>query len=311
MALLNKVIDGEGNKKQRLPRVYDEAVRLSLITIWKAANRICSKRLMPFLPEFIPTLERFGHLSLPADVRERLLAMSAATADRLLYRERHPEGRSVSTTRPGRLLKHQIAVRTFADWNELAPGFMEADLVAHCGERSEGAYLNTLVLTDIATGWTECVALLRRSEADVSGAIHATRRCLPFPLLGLDTDNGGEFINYELLRYCEKEKITFTRSRAYRKNDQAHVEEKNGSVVRRLIGYDRYEGSDAWRALSALYRVLRLYVNFFQPSMKLLSRERLGGHTTKHYDKARTPYKRVLESSLIGDEQQEPVAPSL
>jgi hypothetical protein len=181
---------------------------------------------------------------------------------------------------------------------------MEADLLAHCGERSEGAYLNTLVLTDIATGWTECVALLRRSEADVSGAIHAARRCLPFPLLGLDTDNGGEFINYELLRCCEKEKITFTRSRAYRKNDQAHVEEKNGSVVRRLIGYDRYEGSDAWRALSALYRVLRLYVNFFQPSMKLLSRERLGGHTMKHYDKARTPYKRVLESSLIGDENK-------
>jgi hypothetical protein len=181
---------------------------------------------------------------------------------------------------------------------------MEADLVAHCGDRSEGAYLNTLVLTDIATGWTECVALLRRSEGDVSGGIHAARQCLPFPLLGLDTDNGGEFINYELLRYCEKERITFTRSRAYRKNDQAHVEEKNGSVVRRLIGYDRYEGTDAWRALTALYRVLRLYVNFFQPSMKLLSRERLGGHTTKHYDKARTPYQRVLESSVISEDQK-------
>jgi IS30 family transposase len=124
----------------------------------------------------------------------------------------------------------------FADWNELAPGFMEADLVAHCGDRVDGAYLNTLVLTDIATGWTEGVALLRRSEADVSGAIQATRQCLPFPLLGLDTDNGGEFSNHELLRYCEKEKITFARSQPYRKNDQAHVEEKNGSVIRRLVG---------------------------------------------------------------------------
>jgi hypothetical protein len=181
---------------------------------------------------------------------------------------------------------------------------MEADLVAHCGERNEGAYLNTLVLTDIATGWTVCVALLRRSEADVSGAIHAARQLLPFPLLGLDTDNGGEFINYELLRYCEKEKITFTRSRAYRKNDQAHVEEKNGSIVRRLIGYDRYEGTDAWRALTALYRLLLPYVNFFQPSMKLLSRERLGGSTTKRYDKAQTPYQRALGSSVISEDQK-------
>ena len=177
-----------------------------------------------------PTL---GHLSLAGEVRERLLAMSPATADRLLYHERHPAGSTISTTRRGKLLKHQIPIRTFFDWNDLAPGFVEADLVAHCGESAEGAYLNTLTLTDIATGWTECLALIRRSEADVSAAIHAVRQRLPFPLLGLDTDNGGEFINFDLLRYCEREKITFTRSRAYRKNDQAHVEEKNGSVVRR------------------------------------------------------------------------------
>jgi hypothetical protein len=245
VTVLNHGIRDAAYKKRMPARLYDEAVRLALITVWKSANRICSKRLIPFLPEFVGALERFGHLSLPGEVRERLLTMSPATADRLLYQERHPEGGSVSTTRPGKLLKHKIAVRMFSDWNELVPGFMEADLVAHCGDRAEGAFLNTLVLTDIATGWTECLALLRRSEADVSAAIHAVRQCLPFPLLGLDTDNGGEFINYELLRYCEKEKITFTRSRAYRKNDQAHVEEKNGSVVRRLVGYDRYEGMDA------------------------------------------------------------------
>lgn len=302
VTLLNHENSGHEPRPKRFPRIYDEAVRLALITVWKAANRICSKRLIPFLAEFVAALERFGHLSLTNDVRERLLSMSAATADRLLFQERHPVGRSMSTTRPGRLLKHQIAVRTFANWSELAPGFMEADLVAHCGTRAEGAFLNTLVLTDIATGWTECIALLRRSEADVSGAIHAARQCLPFPLLGIDTDNGGEFINYELLRYCEKEKITFTRSRAYQKNDQAHVEEKNGSIVRRLIGYDRYEGLEAWKALSAVYRVLRLYVNFFQPSMKLLSRERLQGHTTKHYDKAQTPYQRALGSSQIAED---------
>lgn len=302
--LLNQGIRSEGSRKRMPPRRYDEAVVLALITVWKAANRICSKRLMPFLPEFVASLERFGHLSLSEGVRERLLRMSPATADRLLRGERYRAGSSVSRTRRGKLLKHQIAVRTFFDWNELTPGFMEADLVAHCGDRAEGSFLNTLVLTDIATGWTECVALLRRGDADVTGAIHAVRSCLPFPLLGLDTDNGSEFINYELLRYCQEEKITFTRSRAYRKNDQAHVEEKNGSVVRRLVGYDRYEGMEAWRFLNALYAVLRLYVNFFQPSMKLLSKERMAGHTTKRYDRAQTPYHRALSAGVIGEDQK-------
>jgi len=304
VTLLNQGIRDRAARKRVPPRRYDEAVRLALVTVWKAANRICSKRLIPFLPEFIATLERFGHLSLSEELRERLLSLSPASADRLLYRERHGEGTAISTTRRGKLLKHQIPVRTFFDWNDLAPGFVEADLVAHCGDRAEGAFLNTLTLTDIATGWTECLALLRRSEADVSAAIHAVRQRLPFPLLGLDTDNGGEFINYDLLRYCEEEKITFTRSRAYRKNDQAHVEEKNGSVVRRLVGYDRYEGTDAWRALTALYAVLRLYVNFFQPSVKLLSKERKEGRTTKRYDKAQTPYQRILDSSAIGEDRK-------
>jgi len=304
VTLLNHPTSASQPKKRMPPRRYDEAVRRALITVWKAANCICSKRLIPFLPDFLAALERFGHISLIPEVKERLLSISPATADRLLSEERHQENRSVCTTRPGKLLKHKIAVRTFSDWNELAPGFMEADLVAHCGDRIDGAYLNTLVLTDIATGWTECVALLRRSDADVSGAIHGVRQCLPFPLLGLDTDNGKEFINYELLRYCEKEKITFTRSRAYRKNDQAHVEEKNGSVVRRLVGYDRYEGIDAWKVLTELYGILRLYVNFFQPSMKLLSKERIGSHTAKRYDKAQTPYQRAMNNNAIGEEQK-------
>ena len=304
ITLLNGGISDQEHESRTRRRRYDNPIHEALVSVWKAANRICSKRLIPFLPEFVAALERFGHLTLPDDVRSRLLAMSASTADRLLHRERNPAGKSVSTTRPGKLLKHQIPIRTFSDWSEVAPGFMEADLVAHCGDRAEGAFLNTLVLTDISTGWTECLALLRRSEADVAAAIHGVRPTLPFPLLGLDTDNGGEFINYELLRYCEKEKITFTRSRAYHKNDQAHVEEKNGSVVRRLVGYDRYEGMKAWRALTELYEALRLYVNFFQPSMKLLSKEKTGGRTTKRYDTARTPYQRVLDSSAVGEVQK-------
>lgn len=300
--LLNRGIRDDIPRKRTPPRRYTEPVRLALISVWRAANRICSRRLIPFLPDFIAALERFGHLSLSGEVREHLLGMSPATADRLLFHERHQAGSAISTTRRGKLLKHQIPIRTFFDWNDLAPGFLEADLVAHCGECSEGAYLNTLTMTDIATGWTECLALIRRSEADVSAAIHAVRQRLPFPLLGLDTDNGGEFINYDLLRYCEREKITFTRSRTYRKNDQAHVEEKNGSVVRRLVGYDRYEGMEAWHALTALYGVLRLYVNFFQPSVKLLSKERKEGRTTKRYDKAQTPYQRILGSAAVGEE---------
>ena len=180
-------------------------------------------------------MERHGHLSLPADVRGKLLTISPATADRLLATERSNQ-RGMSTTRPGSLLKKQIKVRTFADWDDLQPGFLEADLVAHCGVSAAGSFLHTLVLVDVATGWTECVALLRRSEADVIGALNSLRGRLPVPLLGLDTDNGSEFINYEMLRYCQREQITFTRSRVNRKNDQAFVEEKNGSVVRRLIG---------------------------------------------------------------------------
>jgi hypothetical protein len=190
-------------------------------------------------------------------------------------------------------------VRTCADWNDVIPGFLEADLVAHCGDRVDGSYLNTLVLTDIASGWIECMPLLHRSEAQVIGALDVLPNLLPFNILGLDTDNGSEFINYELLKFCESKKIIFTRSRAYRKNDQAHVEEKNGSVVRRLIGYDRYEGQEAWYALGEVYAILRLYVNFFQPSMKLLSKERHGAKVHKSYDEAQTAYRRLMTSVHI------------
>jgi len=158
--LLHRGIRAEPPRKRMPPRRYDEPVCLALIMVWKAANRICSRRLMPFLPDLVAALERFGHLSLDGEVRQRLLAMSPATADRLLFHERHPAGSTISTTRRGKLLKHKIPVRTFFDWNDVAPGFVEADLVAHCGESAEGAYLNTLTMTDIATGWTECLALL-------------------------------------------------------------------------------------------------------------------------------------------------------
>lgn len=287
------------NRLRERRKIYDDEVKQAFLTVWRAANEICPKRLVPFLPRFVESLEKHGHLCLPEKTRERLLKISAATGDRLLRSERQKTRKSLSTTRPGALLKKQIPIRTFSDWSDITPGFVEADLVAHCGDKVNGSFLNTLTMTDIASGWTELVPLLRKSEADVQAALENIRAVLPFPLLGLDTDNGSEFINYELLRFCEAECITFTRARAYRKNDQAHVEEKNGSVVRRMIGYDRFEGLEAWRAMAALYAKLRLYVNFFQPSQKLLQKRREGSKTVKRYDAAQTPCQRLLDSSYI------------
>lgn len=280
-------------------RTYDDELKAALILIWNAANRICSKRLAPFLSEFVDILERFGHLNISSEVKAKLLTVSPATIDRLLREERsrHPRGRA--TTRPGNLLKQQIKIRTFAEWNETEPGFFEADLVAHCGDHVDGSFLNTLVLIDIPTCWIEFAPLLRKSDADVTAALNAIRAVLPMLMLGLDTDNGCEFINNELFQYCEREKITFTRSRPYKKNDQAHVEQKNGSVIRRTVGYDRFEGVDAWNCLMNLYRVLRLYINFFQPSCKLVKKVRTGSRVKKVYDLARTPYQRVLEASQV------------
>ena len=231
--------------------------------------------------------------------------MSAATVDRLLLPERKKLGGGRSTTKRGSLLKKQIPVRTFAEWNDVVAGFIEADLVAHCGETVAGSFLNSLVLTDIATTWTEFLPILYKNEANVLEALQVARDLLPFPLKGLDTDNGSEFINNALLDFCQNEHITFTRSRPYKKNDQAHVEEKNGSIVRRMIGYDRYEGARAYTALAAVYEKLRLYVNFFQPSMKLVSKERVGAKVRKKYDKAQTPYQRVLTSSTVDAESKE------
>lgn len=281
---------------------YNPEVRQALITTWYAANQICSKRLVPFLPDLVEALERNKHLSLPEEVRSCLLSLSPATADRLLTEERTSKGKGTCMTRPGNLLKRQIPVRTFADWNEVVPGFFEGDLVAHCGGHIDGSFLWTLVLTDIASSWTECIPLLRRSGADVEAGLKSAQSLLPFSLLGLDTDNGGEFINHEIIKFCSAHKITFTRARAYKKNDQAHVEERNGSIVRRLIGYDRFEGLEAWQALAALYAVLRLYVNFFQPSLKLTSKIREHAKVTKKYDKAQTPHQRLMASPAITDE---------
>jgi hypothetical protein len=290
-------------QKRRRRRRYNAKVEFALLDVWKVANCIAAKRLVPCLKEFVEALERHGELRLDPETRALLLSMSISTADRLLRPHRRgPRGRGLATTKPGSLLKESIPVRTFADWDDARPGFVEVDLVAHCGQSADGQYLNTLDMTDIATGWTECLALLNKSQRQVSKAIAAARQRFPFPLLGIDSDNGSEFINANLLRYCDQEGITFTRSREYRKNDQAHVEQKNWSVVRQFVGYDRYEGTTALRKLEALYQALRLYVNFFQPVQKLVAKERVGAQVRKRYDIAKTPYQRALESETVSED---------
>lgn len=277
-------------------RTYDDAVVELLREIWNAANNICAKRLIPFLPNMLDALERCGHISVEDPlVRERLLSISPATADRLLKPARARLTKSISTTKPGNVLRSQISVRTFADWTNVVPGLLEADLVSHNGGNVNGQCIHTLTVTDIATGWTELTAAISKEENEVLSAFKSVRQTLPFTVLGLDTDNGSEFINHDLASYCEAHSITFTRSRPYKKNDQAHVEEKNGSIVRRLVGYNRYQGDSAVKCMNQLYKLARLYVNFFQPSSKLLSKVRTGSQVKKTYDKAKTPYQRLCE----------------
>ena len=287
------------------PRRYGLEAATALKTLWEASDRVCAKRLQPFLPELLEVLERHGELSLEPELKDQVYAMSAATIDRLLRPHRQPElRRPFSTTRPGSLLKASIPIRTFAEWNEHRPGFLEIDLVAHCGESTEGQYLNTLSAVDIATGWVACRGVLGKGQQRVGGAVHHIGQNLPFPLLGLDSDNGSEFINHHLFAYCQRKSITFTRARPYRKNDNAHIEQKNWSVVRRLIGYDRYHSQAALLQLNRLYPLVERYVNFFQPVMQLQEKQRQGARVRKVYDAPRTPYRRLLELGVLSQHQQ-------
>lgn len=291
------------------PRQYGSDVTSALKTIWEASDHLCSKRLQPFLPELISVMLRHNEIKLSSHIQEQLIQMSTATIDRLLESLHKTEGyRPLSTTKPGSLLKSSIPMRTFADWEENRPGFIEADLVAHCGDNVDNFYLNTLSTVDIATGWSEYRAVWGKGQQRVGGAIHEIKRRLPFPLLGLDSDNGSEFINQYLLDYCKRWKITFTRSRAYKKNDNCYVEQKNWSVVRRLIGYDRYSSKVAFEALNRIYDLLHLYVNYFQPVMHLISKTRHGARVHKVYDKARTPYQRLIDYDILSEVKKQELA---
>ena len=298
-ALNNRVAPRRRRKRIGYPTIYRGEVVQVLEQIWEIYGHICSKRLQPYLPEAIRVLERCQEISLSKDTKELLVKISSASIDRCLRPIRLQMPQGLSTTKPGSLLKNLIPVRTFTAWDEQRPGFLEIDLVAHCGNSTEGQFLCTLTCTDLCTGWTDVTGLLHRSQRAVSEALCRMRQRLPFPLLGIDSDNGGEFINDLLYRYCLDEQITFTRSRPYQKNDQAHVEQKNWSVVRHTVGYDRWETKQELALLESIYDDLRLYINFFQPSLKLIAKERIGNKTSKRYDTAKTPYQRVLERQDI------------
>lgn len=280
-------------------RRYGPEVRVALEQVRAAAGDICAKRLVPFLPELVPQLERHGELRLDAATRARLLELSAATADRLLARGRR---RPVLARRTAAAaLRRSVPLRTFGEWTAVAPGALQADLVAHCGESTAGFYLTTLVVVDVATGWTELEALWGHGQERVAGALERIRRRLPFALRELHTDNGSEFLNATVLRWAAEHDVTLSRGRPYRKNDQAWVEQRNWTAVRRVVGYDRYSSRRAHAALRTLYPALSAWLNLLQPLQKLAAKERHGARLVRRYDTARTPYRRLLEAGVVSE----------
>ena len=308
---LERLLGQSGKAKQpvvRRPRGSRYAQVLPhLRTLWAVSFYACGKRLQPFLSELLSVMKGFGEIMVAAEEEALLTSISAATIDRLLVADRAGLSlRGRTTTKPGTLLRSQIPVRTFADWNEREPGFLELDLVAHCGETAKGEFLYTLDMTDVLTGWTVVGAMKGRGERGALVAMKAAWEDLPFSVKGIDSDNDSAFINYHLNRYCLSHEITFTRCRPYKKNDQCHVEQKNWSLVRQFVGYRRLETDEQLALLQEAYPLLSRYHNFFLPMMRLASKERQGSKVTKKYDTAMTPYRRLLlvEGGIAGHEQE-------
>jgi len=294
-----------GGKPVGRPRRYGADVAQAAQVLWEAAGQIGAKRLQPFVPELLDRLVACRELTLAPATTALLCQVSIATLERLLAPARRAQPRrGLSTTQSGAWLKQQIPIRTFADWDEAAPGFLEVDLVAHCGPDGGGFFLHTLCAVDIATGWVELQPVWGKGHKRVKAALHEIRSRLPVPLRGLDSDNGSEFINRPLYYYCFREGITFTRSRAYRKNDSAHVEQKNGAIVRALIGYDRYASRAAYAQLARVYRLLRLHTNFFQPVQRLIAKTRHGARVHRVHDRAQTPFQRLGASGALAPTRQ-------
>ena len=283
-------------------RLYTEPVGDALIALWEASDRICGKRLKAMIPALLPALEHHGRLKLAERDRALVLGISAATIDRMLAEVRMA-ARGGRRRRAGfsSAVRREVPVRTFNDWNDPPPGFCEVDLVAHGGMSVTGAFIQTLTMVDVATGWTECFPLLVREGTLVVQAIKRAGALFPWPIRGLDFDNDSAFMNAIVVPWCKAQGIEVTRSRAYKKNDQAFVEQKNGAIVRRLVGYGRFEGVEAARGLSRLFAASRLYTNVFQPSFKLREKWREGARIIKRYYAPVPPCDRALAHPALDD----------
>ena len=284
------------------PRIYGPQLLEPLSKVWATLDAPCGKRLAAVMAETVQALERHGELHLTPSQQEQLRSMSASTIDRLLAPERRRlRVRGRHGTKPGSILKSKITIRTFAEWDDARPGFCEVDLVAHDGGDPTGEFCQSLDLTCVATGWTAMRAVPTKAQRWVFEALQEIEQGLPFPLRGLDADNGSEFINNNLFDYCLRQQITFTRSRSYRKNDNCFVEQKNWTHVRQQVGYARYDTPQELQALNELYRYLRPYVNFFLPQARLVEKIRDGATVRRRHDTPTTPYRRLLESTEIPD----------
>jgi len=284
------------------PRRYGPEVAAALAQLWKVGDRMCGKLLASVIPDLLAALERHRELQVSPDVHALLLQVSPSTIDRLLRKQRTGGLRQPKRQRPATTtLKAQVPIRTWSEWQGVPPGSLQADLVLHCGDSVEGFFLTTLCAVDVASGWTELQPVWGMGKQRVGTAMHLIRQRLPFPLRALHTDNGSEFINHVFVPWCLREKVTLTRGRGYRKNDQAYVEQRNWLGVRRQVGYQRYSSRAPFEALQQLYPLLRLQLNFFRPMRKLVGKERLGAKVVKRYDHPRTPYQRLLASGTLSE----------
>jgi hypothetical protein len=295
-ALRHKTVTpGEVSAPRERRRRYDATIKDALTALWEASDRVCGKRLKVMIPTLLSALERHGRLKLGKADGDRVLAISAATIDRLLGDVKIAASGG-KRRRAGfcSAIRREVPIRTFNDWNGPPPGFCEVDMVAHGGTSVAGSFIQTLTMVDVATGWTECLPLVTRDGSLVVDAINRAQSLFPWLLRGVDFDNDSAFMNDVVVPWCREQKLEVTRSRAYTKNDQAFVEQKNGAVVRRLMGYGRFDGVETARVMARLYAAARLYVNFFQPSFKLKEKRREGAKVIKRYHPPSTPCERAL-----------------
>ncbi|HVA10779.1 MAG TPA: integrase [Candidatus Dormibacteraeota bacterium] len=280
---------------------YGSDFHEALVVCWHAMNDICAERLQPFLPDLVVKLQACGELKINKVTRQLLCSVSISTVRRHLQRVKRRSAVPLGTTKPGNLLKKQIAVR-YGRWEEENPGWLESDTVAHGGDSAAGQFIHSYDFIDIATAWNEQVASMGMGERATVSGFDEVRGRFPFQILGIDSDNGAEYINNHLYRYCKREHITFTRSRSYKKNDNAHVEQKNWEAIRKMVGYARLDSEEQLVILNELYRgPLRLYLNYFQPTRKRKVKliDTTTGQTKKFYFEAKTPYQRVMEHPKV------------